>query len=136
MECMYKNRLVATIDFDNRRISSPGTCSCCEGDGEVKTVIVKCFDQRRWNVYVGEHSLTYMEYNKCFCTTCGRKIIYHNDDGGHDDDCGGHHDSGGGDDDDDGGDNYDDYDLDDSGGGDDDCDDGDDDDDDEDDGTG
>ena len=57
-------------------------------------------------------------YNKCFCTTWGREIIYHNDDGGHDDDGGGHNDSGVGEDDDDndGGDNYDDYDVDDRGG--------------------
>jgi len=82
------SRLVATIDFDYMRMVSPGTCSCCEGDGEVTTVIVKCFDARK-DAYLGEHSITYMEYNRCFCTKCGRELIYHNDDGGDKDGSGG-----------------------------------------------
>src|SRR6218665_2015504 len=105
------SRLVATIDYDYRRMVSPGTCSCCEGDGEITTVIVKCFDVRKKDAYLGEHSITYMDYNRCFCTTCGRELIYHNDDGGDKDGSGGddddddkEHDDGASDDDaDDGG---------------------------------
>src|SRR6218665_3717449 len=112
-EGLCRSRLVATIDYDYERIVSPGTCSCCEGDGKVTTVIVKCFDVSKKDTYLGEHSITYMDYNRCFCTTCGREIIYHNDDGGDKDGSGGDDDDDDNEYDDDGSDD----DADDGGGG-------------------
>ena len=61
-EGVCANRVVATSRLRLPALLLQARARAATETGEVKTVIVKCNDVRKPKTYIGEHSLTYMEY--------------------------------------------------------------------------